>query len=358
LATAAAGFTYGVWYYSVTVETYIVPLALLAWSFYLLTSPRAGTRHAIAGAIGHSLATLVHQSAVLFGPAALAALLTMPGTRAVRPDFRSGLRRAGLYLAICIVLVGGAYTAVAVYVVETSSLARAIDWARGHGTNAHFWSAPPRAFLEAAVGFGRAIFGGYYAFAVDALRARIEQALPGSYLGDELFLVRSLPQAQAIALVGVTALVGMLMAGLAVVAIGRVVRRTYRTNTRGLVLLLVWFVAYVGFFTFWDPKNADFWIVPAFLVWYVLAGAIVRPDGLPRGAGLALAAAAAGLLVATGAGIIRLTSDPANDFYTVHLREVPAIVKSSDMLVVGDDWPIARHIGYRLKHRAVYLTIE
>ncbi len=358
LATAAAGFTYGVWYYSVTVETYIVPLALLAWSFYVLTSPRAGTGHVIVGAIGHSLATLVHQSAVLFGPAALAALFTMAGTRAVQLDFRTGLRRAGLYLAVCLVLVGGAYIAVAVSVIEARSVAQAIDWARGHAAKEQFWSAPPRAFVEAAVGFGRATFGGYYAFAIDALRARIEQALPGSYLGDELFLVRSLPQVQAIALVGVTAVVGLLMAALAVVGIGRLVRRTYGANTRALVLLLVWFVAYAGFFTFWDPKNADFWVVPAFLVWYVLAGAVGRPDGLPRAAGLALAAAAAGLLVTTGAGIIRLTSDPANDFYTVHLQEVPAIVRPSDVLVVGDDWPIARHIGYRLKRRAIYLTIE
>ncbi|HEX7085341.1 MAG TPA: hypothetical protein VF198_03185 [Vicinamibacterales bacterium] len=358
LATAAAGFTYGVWYYSVTVETYIVPLALLAWSFYVLSSPRAGTGQVIVGAIGHSLATLVHQSAVLFGPAALAALLTVPGVRASRPDLRTGLRRAALYLAICLVLVGGAYIGAAVHTGGARSVTQAVDWMKGHGAEGQFWSAPPRAFVEAAVGFGRATFGGYYAFAIDALRARIEQALPGSYLGDELFLVRNLPQGQAIALVGVTALVGLLMAALAVVAIGRLVRRTYGANTRVLVLLLVWFVAYAGFFTFWDPKNADFWIVPAFLVWYVLAGSVARPEGLSRGTGLALAAAAAGLLVTTGAGIIRLTSDPANDFYTVHLREIPAIVRSSDLLVVGDDWPIARHIGYRLKRRAVYLSIE
>jgi hypothetical protein len=357
LATAAAGFTFGVWYYSTTVETYIVPLALLAWGFYVLSARRLETRHVAAAAVAHSAAALVHQSAILFGAAAIAALVTAEGVRA-RRDLRIGLGRAALYLALCTVLVGGAYVLSAVLAGGASSPAEAIAWAKGHGADSGFWAAPPRAFVEAAIGFSRALFGGHYAFAVDAIVLRLQQALPGKYLGDERFLVRTLPEIQALALLALTAATGLLLAGLAAAGAWSLARRRSSADARALGLLALWLFAYVGFFTFWDPQNADFWIVPAFLIWYVLAALVSRPGGLPRSARLAFAAAAAGLLVTTGAGIIRFTSDPQNDFYTVYLRDVPAIVGPDDTLVVGDDWPIARHIGYRLKKRAIYLTNE
>ena len=357
LATAAAGFTYGVWYYSVTVETYIVPLALLAWSFYVLSSPRAGTGHTIVAATLHSLATLVHQSAVLLGPAAFAALLIASRTRDDATGLRARLGQTGLYLAACCVIVGGAYLAAAAHVLEAPDAAQVLAWARGHAAETHFWSRPPRAFAEAAVGFARAIFGGYYAFAVDTLRARIEQAFPGHYLGDELFFVRSLREGQALVLLAVTGLVGLLLLALAVAAVWCLARRPASRTSGPFLSLLLWFVAYVGFFTFWDPANADFWIVPAFLVWYLIAGSLATSGRLPRPAAFALATAAAGLLLTTGGGIIRLTRDPANDYYTVHLKELSSVVQPSDLLVVGDDWPIARHIGYRLKRGAVYLSL-
>lgn len=358
LASAAAGFTFGVWYYSTTVETYIVPLALLAWGFHALSARRPGTRHVVAGALAHSAATLVHQSAVLFGPAAVAALVTAEGVRVSRRQPRTGLRHVALYAILCAVLVGGAYALAAVGAGGATSPAEAMAWAKGHGADGGFWAAPPRAFVEAGVGFARALFGGHYAFAVDALVSRVQQALPGKYLGDELFLVRRLPGVQALALLALTAVTGLLLTGLAAAGLWSLARRRFAADRRALGLLSLWLLAYMAFFTFWDPQNADFWIVPAFLIWYVLAALVSRPGGLPRPARLAMAAAAAGLLVTTGAGIIRFTSDPQNDFYTVYLRDVPAIVGPADTLVVGDDWPIARHIGYRLKKRAIYLTNE
>ncbi len=41
LAVACAGFTYGVWYYSIAIEAYALPLALTAWAFFGLTARTA-----------------------------------------------------------------------------------------------------------------------------------------------------------------------------------------------------------------------------------------------------------------------------------------------------------------------------
>ena len=358
LATAIAGSSFGLWYYSTTIETYVIPLALLAWSFYLLSAGPPTVGRLAATAVGHSAATLFHQSAILFGAVVACALLTAFDASGRRVRLSSAAARLVLYVVLCGAIVGGSYVVASRYDARAQQAPSFITWVKGYGNDTHFWKKPPRAFVEAAIGFGRAVFGGHYAFAISGVPERLQSAFPGKYLGDEAFLVRSLPSARALSLLLLTLVVTAVTAIAAVRAAGNAWRRRFAADPRTLGLLLVWLLAYGTFFTFWDPSNSDFWVVQTFLLWYVLVALLKTRSGLPLLDRCLLATAGAGLFVVTCFGVIRFTSNPANDFYRVHLQAVSQVVRPDDVLVIGDDWPIARHIGYRLKMRAIYLTAE
>jgi hypothetical protein len=201
------------------------------------------------------------------------------------------------------------------------------------------------------------MFRGHYAFGIDAVVARLEQVFPDKYMDHEVFLVRP-PRCPGLCARRAALLVGIGTLLLATMAVSNLLRRQLIVDRRALALLVAWFAAYVGFFTFWDPQNADFWIVPTFLLWYLLGALLPTSNGLSRPAALVMTAVVAGLFVVTSAGIIRFTTDEKNDFYAVQVQSIPRPVSHDDLLIVGDDWPIARHIRYRVGKQAVYLTNE
>jgi len=355
LTVACAGFTYGVWYYSIAIETYALPLALTAWTFYGITSRGARWPVVLGCAVGHSVAILCHQSAVLFGAVAIGALLSDDG------PWRSRLTRASAYVVVCALLVGGAYATAVISTGYGQSVGRAVRWSVGHLPRRNFWSRPPRAFVQAAAGATRALVGGQFVFAVPSLATRIDRWFPRNDPVDERFFVRTVTPSMAWLFAGLSTVALASMGALMIMAAWTIWLTGFRAVGRVTALLAMWLAMYCGFFTFWDPANPDFWVVQVYLA-PLLAMAVlgrvppapIRPARVQTVLFLALVSS---LLVVNGFGTVRLASDPANDYYAVYLRSVARELEAGDVLILGDHWPIRTHLE-RLPVDAVFLSVE
>jgi hypothetical protein len=350
LAVTCAGFTYGVWYYSIAIETYVLPLALTAWTFVGLTSRSLRPGVVVACAVAHSAAILCHQSAVLFGAPALVALISHEAS------WRTPAARAAAYFLIVAVLVGAAYTAATIRTGHAQSLRAAARWSTGHLPRQNFWARPPRAFVLAAAGVTRAMVGGQFVFAAPTWDARISGWFPRKDPIEERFFVRTLTPRMAwlCAALSVFALgvLGILIA----MAAATLWRHGPRIAGRESALLAVWLAVYCAFFTLWDPANPDFWVVQVYLT-PLLTTAVLQRAGSARLPTVLFPALAVSLFVVNGLGTVRLARDPANDYYRVYLGSVARLLHAGDVLILGDHWPVHTHVD-RLSPTGRYLSRE
>jgi hypothetical protein len=355
LTVVCAGFTYGVWYYSIAIETYALPLALTAWMFYGITARATRWPVVLACAVGHSVAILCHQSAVLFGAVALGALLSDGG------PWRSRLTRASAYVVVCVLIVGGAYATAVISTGHGQSVARAVRWSTGHLSRRNFWSRPPQAFVHAAAGATRAMVGGQFVFAVPSLATRMDRWFPRNDPVDERFSVRTVDPPLGWLFAGLSIIALTSMGALMIMAAWTIWMNGFRVGGRVTALLAVWLAMYGGFFTFWDPANPDFWVVQVYLAPLVAMAvlkratpAAVRPARVQTALFLVLGSS---LLAVNGLSTVRLARNPANDYYAVYLRSVARELKAGDVLILGDHWPIRTHLE-RLPADAVFLSVE
>ena len=341
-AMAAAGLTYGTWYYSVAIEIYIYPLLFLAWAFFVLTSPALTWRGVVAAAALQSAAILFHQTAVLFSFVPLIALLTR---RQDEWGLTSAIGRLLLYGAVGTVIVCGSYWSAAAALGHADSVDEFVKWFLGYGASTQYWSpASVKALLLAATGLGRALIGGHFLFGIPALSGPLEALFSGKSLEDEIFLVRGVPDWADYTLLALAVAAGALLLFLAVRAVSVLARDRSAMPRQGLVLLIAWLAPYTLFFIAWDASNVDFWVLQGFVAMLLVAGALQTRDERDRQPAKHFAALAIVLFALNGAGSVFLASDPDNDFYRVHLQPVRDHVSNGDFLLIGDSWPTANHL--------------
>jgi hypothetical protein len=343
--TAGAALSFGMWFYSVSVEVYLLPLALLLATFVVLSAPTLSVRRmAVVGAL-NGLAVLGHQVNVLFALVVLAAAVH-------HVDRATALRRMAAYAGAATAIVAAAYAGVLAFVVRPGSIGEARGWFTSYAGSGTYWELGPTAPVKAAVGFTRSVVGGHFSFRLDWVRERMLSAFPDRSLDDEAFLVRQVPSAAAWTL---TILAGLAMASLAV-ALVRGVRRRDRlpeTARRVARLLGAWFAVYGAFFLFWEPVNLEFWIPQATVMWMVVATlwAPAEPEraagraSLPRGAvwlGLTAGAVAAVSLI----GTILPATDSQNDVYALRYSELADLVDEGDLVIVENP-----HLGVPYTNR-------
>lgn len=350
LAVACAGFTYGVWYYSIAIEAYALPLALTSWAYFGLTAPATRWRVVTVCAIAHALAILCHQSAVLFGVVAVGTLLS------TSHPWRRRMAQSLAYGLIVAALVGGAYVSAAISTGHGQRVGQAARWSLGFLSRRSFWQRPPRAFAHAAIGATRAVVGGQFIYAIPELSGRVDRWFPRRDPVDERFFVRTVtpPLAWTYSWFAVLALISL---GVLLAMAARALRAAgFAAVGRPAALLAVWLVVYCSFFTFWDPANPDFWVVQIFLTPLLLAAVLAStpPSWIQTGLFVVLAFS---LFVVNGLGTVRLARDPANDYYAVYLRSVARELRPGDVLILGDQWPIRTHLE-RHSVETLYLSLE
>ena len=360
--TLGAAVSFGLWFYSVSVEVYVLPLSTLLAATYVLLSPRLTTRHVLVVGLLNGLAVLGHQVHVLF---TVVVVVVLAG-HIRRVGRATVLRWFALWAATASAVVVAAYGLVLWFVVKPQSLAEAHSWFTRYAAGDEFWVSPGLSTLpRAAFGVSRAIVGGHFLFRFDWVRDLLDSAIPGKSLTDEAFLVRGLWPGLAGLLI-LTAFVGGLLL-VAVLAHGVRQRRQVPPAARRVLLALgAWMVAYTLFFLLWEPTNVEFWIPQVTCLWLAAAALCARapavaapasrpepeldegaaPDRPDRWARVLLVAAV--LVGLTNlAGSILPAVDTANDVYAYRFRALGTVVGTGDAVVV--DRPYLT-IGYNRRH--------
>jgi hypothetical protein len=357
--TLGAAVSFGLWFYSVSVEVYVLPLATLLAATYVLLAPRLTTRHMLVVGLLNGLAVLGHQVHVMFTVVVVVVLAGQAG----RVGRATVLRWFALWAATASAVVVAAYGLVLWFVVKPQSMAEANSWFTRYAGGDEFWVTPgPSTVPRAAFGVSRAIVGGHFLFRFDWLRDRLASAIPGKSLSDEAFLVRGLWPGLAALLIVMGVAGGVLL--VAVLAHGVRRRREVPPAARRLLVALgAWLVTYTLFFLVWEPTNVEFWIPQVTCLWLAAAALCARAPA-PAAAAAAAAERAsaqarpdrwAGVLVGAAvlvgvtnlAGSILPAVDTANDVYAYRFRALGTVVGTGDAVVV--DRPYLT-IGYNRRH--------
>lgn len=232
-ALTAAGlllFNYGVWYFSVEVEVYILALvwllAALALLIELVTQPRTRTAPLLGVSLG--LAALYHQTNGLLVPVVIAGMLLSP------LSWRERIKRlvisgtiAGGIVALGYLLVGFGYNGY-------RSFSQLREWMFFFIETGWWGHATRDRLTDLGAGLGNTI--------------STEGALP-FWIAILVLLVLGLPSAA-------------------------------RTWPRIVAICGLWIAIYGGFFSWWEGENIEFWIGTLLPLWLLVGLSVARLGAL------------------------------------------------------------------------------
>ena len=341
----ACGFSFGIWYYSVAIEIYTLPLCFLAWTFYFLLGENLTSRAVFFAAILHSLAILFHQTAILFAFVPVFALLSMSNK-----TFQEKITLLGIYALTGTVIVSSVYIGIAFMIDTAGSVEEFLTWFLGYGASSKYWSPmSPMAIVLAAVGFGRALIGAHFMFGIPQFRELFENAFAGNSLQDEIFFTQNLSPIAVYILLALTVLILIAVFFMFLVAIKNLVQSNYLAPKRPVLLLLVWLLPYALFFIAWDAANVDLWILQLFVFWILVTTLLVKNKQAQERRPILLMTCAVGLFIVNGVGSILPAKEPSLDYYQMCVNQIKQHVKEEDFLYIGDAWPLATHLEYHSK---------
>ena len=356
VAALTAGSSFGLWFYSGTVEVYVIPLCLLSLAFYFLSATRSSSTTMAAAGLLTGLGVLFHQVHVLFAVVAIARLAL---------DYRGGkaaaIREFVVYgLCAALVAIGG-YAAVIIGGGHAESLETVWMWLTNYAQKKAYWHGlEPETFLLALIGLARSIVGGHFLFALPEVSQALEAAVPGKGYAEEMFLVRDISPARAYLLLALALAAGAIVLALAVNA-ARGIGRLDGARRRTVRLLLAWLVPYCAFFLFWEPYNLEFWLPQSEILWLLLFGLQPRRSADAEGGRRIRLAAmlpwCALLLVVSVNyfGSIRQTMDRGNDYYLWKLGPVAGDATQADLIVIDEPWLVSPYLTRYAKARSVSL---
>jgi hypothetical protein len=350
--------SFGVWFYSVTIEVYIPALMFLLAAFYLLTDTRKTARVFIAAGAMHGCAMLFHQVHILFAVPALFVLLR--GIMSAKEnDERLRVTKAGLGYVIAATLVTAApYLVIGAGILGHSTPSEFMAWLLGYASEGKYWHAPGvTTVVHVAIGFVRSIVGGDFFFAIDALLDLIQRALPTKWMADQRFAVRNMPPVMAWTL----ALAFVVFAGIMLFQLVRMLRRGKRSvpaATSPMAVTAVFFVTYSLFFAFWEPSNVEFWIPQSVLFWFAFVTLLYAKDkGVSQRHTNGIVAALLGLLfVINGAGSIFWLMPKENDYYALHAGALADAAGEKGVIVVYDAYMTQLFLGPAYGQRMVIIS--
>jgi hypothetical protein len=339
-ACGVVGFSYGYWFYSGEVEVYVLSATLLVAC--IAAAHRAAVepsvrRFAVLGAV-NGLAVLAHDTNVLFALVTLAALLI---SRRGAP-WAEVARRGAAYAAVAVAVVVPAYAGAAL-ANGRETPAQAADWIGEYAGTGEWGHARPSSVPNAIVGGGRALVGGHFAFSNDRLADELKRSR-GRNPREEAFLMRDFPGWLGVALLVVSAAVAIALA-FAAAGTWRA-RRRLDASQRALALLATcWAIAYIVFFTWWEPLNIEFWVA----TWVPLAllgglALVATGHGARRNTILA-AVLVGGLALVNLIGSILPWHSEENDYWRVRGQWYEREARPSDLVIANsfEQWTYLEH---------------
>ncbi len=348
IGTSLAAFSYSMWFYSVNVEVYAIPLFFILWSLFVCTRKPFTRNDLLLVIFLHCAAILFHQINILFSLVILYMIWKHRST--IEP-----VRAITIYLLTGLVLVGGLYFLIGWVYEGNNSLAAWSQWIRGYSTEASFWQPLSlKTPLHVGVGYSHALIGGHYVFQLPALKEYIDTSLPFHALHDEMFLARNISPGLAVFL---TILTIVFFSALTVLLIRFFLKFRTLKNLYPEVLtpLLICWGIYTLFFCFWMPEILEFWILQTVLLWVILIGTL-PVVGLPFGLPVKRTTAVISLILLTinYFGSIRLMKNINNDLYYYKVESLRNISNPKDIIIVQDAWILQDFLEYFTEARAVF----
>ena len=339
------GFSYGYWWYSVEAEVYILSTLLLICSLTVAYHAAMDPSWKLCALLGgtQGFAVLAHQTNVLFAIVAAGALFIASRSLPLGDVIRCALAYAGAGIAIVVPSYVSAFA-----VLRLRTLGDVYNWltlyAQPGGGPQGSWELLN--IPKAVFGFGRALVGGHFVFALEPSRKLLLENFPSMSLREEQFLVRNFPDWLILLLLALSAVV---IVALLVPVLGWLRQpKLDSPQARVLAILCVaWFVPYALFFLWWEPENFEFWIapmVPVAILFALLSSARVyrsRRRFLPASVMILLGA----LFVVNFLGSVWPQHSPKNDYWRVRTSWYEGHTSSSDLVLYGDR-PQGRYLKF------------
>lgn len=354
LGTGLPAFSFAFWYYSGSVEVYIIPLFLLWLAFYALTADHVPAKTFLLVGFLNAVAVLVAEMSVLF--VTVVFLAAWYSYR--RGDCR--LRRSlANYIAAAVPTAGLPYLFALLY-VGRGSFRGSLYWLTLYAHRTRFWNSPSSSTLaKVVVGIGQAFIGSHFLFALPRVRFEVGKVLQGFYLTHNIYLVRNLKIAVAYLLVGLS----VCLLALVVITLTASLARWPQLSLRNRLIvysLLVWLVTYGGFAFFYTAVNAKLWIVPVFCIWMLflilLLGTRRNPESTATRSRVVIASSISLLFFVNFAGSIRFTHDRANDYYYSRIEPLIGISHQEDLVIIGTAWKFEAYLQRYGKAPVLSLT--
>ncbi|HYF33173.1 MAG TPA: hypothetical protein VD993_18740 [Chitinophagaceae bacterium] len=339
LGTAVAGFSYGIWFYSVNVEVYMPSLFFTVWSLYILSINEWTSKQVWRIGAVHSLAVLFHQMNILLAPIVIYKIVSQRKNIYV---FKSIF----WYGMMGLIFVGGMYFIGGWIKEGHNNFESWMGWVRGYTGSGEYWqplSWKTPAF--AGLGFLRTFVGGQFLFQVGQLSEAMDNFLKVHALQDEIFLVRNLSAASIRTILILCVLLMALMFMLLFHFIGRF-REKMRSWKHVIIPLLLYMVIYSAYFFFWMPEILEFWLGQCIICWLLLIGTY-RPVG--KRLNIIAGTIAVLLMVINYTGSIKPMRDISNDIGYARIEKVKAAATENDLVIIQDPWLLKEFLEYYTK---------
>jgi hypothetical protein len=341
--TALPAFSFGVWFYSSTIEVYIIPLFFLLLCFYLLTSSQYNITNIILIGITHGLALLFHQLNILFFPVVVFALARKNNNAIIAP-----IKRFFIYFSVIVPIVIIPYLLVMIIHYKIQSLSGMWYWLTYYGHLPGYWQTPGISVIfKAVVGFGHSLMGGHFILAIHPLANVLSKILGGKRLMDETFLVLHLNETIAYIFLGLF-IIFILTIILGLILRARFFKAIWQTHRFNLTMLGIWLVSYTIFLLFWDTSNVEYWISQSVVWWFIFLIFWHKPrlsKPLDKSS-FAIFVLAIILFSVNLFGSMWWLKDQNNDYYFVRTRHLTENTKHGDLAIIGSWW-IMEHYLYR-----------
>ncbi|MFC1590034.1 ArnT family glycosyltransferase [Candidatus Omnitrophota bacterium] len=232
LSTLILGFAYGYWYFATSGESYPGANLFLICSFFAMHrfSLEQNLKTSVLLGAAAGMAVLFQQNNVFLLPILLGVFFLTN-----KVNFKKVLY---LILSICVAgsLIGALYLYISLIVLRLDTVSKIYGWLLGYGKNFFFFHWIN--LVKAGYGQTRAFFGGHF---IKGLVLKEMSAY--SFL---LLITSGL----AFILLIISLLFGILS-----------IKKLFRRNKNGMVLILAWMGVYLSFFIVFEPGNFRYYIM-------------------------------------------------------------------------------------------------
>jgi len=259
--------SFGFWYYSTTVEVYIIPLFFLFLCFlWFFSCKDSRTKWFLIG-LFHGIAILFHQVHCLFFITVVSVIFIQNS----KPfNFKRIFSGITVYSFTAAIVSAFPYLFITHFILGKKTFLDKWDWFTDYAQKSEYWNTfGINALIKAAIGFGRSIIGGHFIFPAIGGEILSKTILKGKWIADEMFLVRNMSRQQGIFLIVLTLLLFSLIAYLKIISM-KSLKKIISDNWKILTISFIWLVSYTIFFIFWEPSNLEFWIPQSLIAWLIL----------------------------------------------------------------------------------------